>query len=133
MMMKTYLDPRKVKSYRMVRPKDTHFKEATCNDVDCPHYNFGWFTTVPIGSPQEHYIRNQSGRQFTASSEDGLNVTFVFPAGQKCFQQHRVPLERPAISLIMNTQGQYNKVEFPRFVDDFNEQSYKINKARKEG
>lgn len=122
------------KRYVLKRPLGTHWKAISCREAGCSHYEHGWETILSPRQLREiDYIRNRCGRHFTEKMEDGV-ITFSFPPGQKCFRQHRIPYtEMPAISLISNRQGQLNKVEWNRFTDDFNENSYRINKLRKEG
>jgi hypothetical protein len=88
-----------VKTYQAVMPLATHFRPATCEESDCPHYLFGWKTIVPADSPQAHYIRHDSGRGFTETRHpDGL-AEFVFEAGQTCFAsgRHQLPNGRPEV------------------------------------
>lgn len=89
------------KTYEIIAPLQTHFRKATCAEVECPGYVNGWVTRVPAGSQAEQYIRSgSSGRRFhesTGYSELAEGVAeFMFPPGQQCFasDKHRVPLER---------------------------------------
>jgi hypothetical protein len=94
-----------MKTYAAITPQETHWRRATCEEVECPNFLHGWKTTVDeitvLGQQQAYYIRKQSGRKFTEFWEGGL-THFVFEAGQECFarDQHSVPLERPAIFLV---------------------------------
>jgi hypothetical protein len=86
------------RTYALDAPLETHFRAATCAEVDCEAQSGGWCSlideTTDLGQRQAHYIRKLSGRAFTESrSPEGLTV-FDFPAGQTCFRQHRVHLER---------------------------------------
>ncbi len=95
-----------MKTYRILAPQATHFRPATCAEMDCPAYVNGWSTTIDetseLGQKQAHYIRKQSGRRFTAARNPlGLTV-FTFEAGQKCFRagEHQTRLERPEIFVV---------------------------------
>jgi hypothetical protein len=88
------------RTYGAVVPRQTHTRAATCAEVECDAMAHGWITTVdvatPLGQRQANYIRLKSGRHFTATAMHNL-VSFTFPAGQTCFAEHRVPLERPPV------------------------------------
>lgn len=117
--------------FRISRPLATHFRKATCEEVDCLHHLQGWQTVVPEGSPQAGYIRHQSGRRFKEEkSGDGL-VRFVFYPGQSCFRTHQLPTDRvPIFSQEQN--GERKVQESDRWFDEFNEHSYRLNRRRKE-
>ena len=86
-------------TYALSAPLATHFRNGHCSEVDCdPHLN-GWRTfvdeTAELGQRQAFYIRKQSGRSFTEHrDEDGLTC-FHFEAGQRCFREHRVRIDKP--------------------------------------
>lgn len=89
------------KTYEIVAPLQTHFRKATCAEVECAAYVNGWVTLVPSNSDAALYIRSgASGRRFTEvndSYDQLIGMTeFMFPPGQQCFasDKHRVPLER---------------------------------------
>lgn len=96
-----------VQTFQVQAPVSTHFRPATCAEVDCPYHVNGWATPVDegseLGKTQAHYIRNGSGRRYTEdrNQQPGLTV-FVFEAGQTCFNAaaHRAPLGRPPIFLV---------------------------------
>lgn len=88
-------------TYALSAPLATHFRNGQCAEVDCVPYLKGWRTTVDeateLGQRQAHYIRKQSGRKFTEHppySGYGLTV-FEFEAGQRCFKEHRVRIDKP--------------------------------------
>lgn len=89
-------------TYQVVRPRATHSRPASCGEVDCKAYLNGWKTVIDvstsIGRERANYIRLKSGRRFLAA-QIGAAVTFTFPAGQKCFAEHRIEIDRPTIFL----------------------------------
>lgn len=127
-----------VKTYGIRAPLQTHWRPATCAEVECLAYQRGWRTTVDVrselGARQAYYIRMHSGRSFEVSEVNELGmVTFTFPAGQKCFQEHRVPLERPQIFVVRggdwrgNPRGEFRRhVRAADWVDDFAEHQDKL-------
>lgn len=116
------------KTYSLRSPRATHTRKATCAEVDCRHQREGWITRIDVGTElgarQANYIRLHSGRRFTYSQAASL-VTFVFAAGQECFAEHRVPLDRPAFYLVRGGDWRANTGLIRRhmrgddWVDDF--------------
>ena len=91
-----------VAQYQISQPVQSHFRDATCQEVECGAFLQGWVTTVDVGTQlgadQANYIRMKSGRHFRVSQlADSSLVSFTFPPGQRCFRQHKVSLGRPAI------------------------------------
>lgn len=96
-----------VQTFQAVAPLRTHWRRATCAEVECEHYTHGWATTVLPGSTEEAIIRS-SGRRWVDEirggpwpDEKGF-LRFVFPPGQPCFGdfRHKVPLERPPLFIV---------------------------------
>jgi hypothetical protein len=125
-----------MQTYSVVVPRSTHFRPATCFEVDCPNFEHGWKTVVnqstELGAAQAHYIRNESGRRFTEHRE-GAAAVFVFEAGQRCFAAHQVPLERDPIFLVVGGDWRGNPTGFRRahkrpedWVEDFAEHQQRI-------
>lgn len=89
-----------MKTFQVLQPRATHFRDASCAEVECEAHRCGWITMIDVstdlGGKQANYIRLHSGRAFTAS-ELGTMVSFTFPAGQTCFAGHQVPVGRPEI------------------------------------
>jgi hypothetical protein len=114
------------KTYQIKQPKTGHTRIGSCEAANCPNYEHGWRTVVPIGSAASDYIRNKSGRHFREEVVDGQCV-FTFYPGQQCFTEHHVT-DRPQFFLVrdgdfrgnptgrqrMHTQGSY-------WVEDFQE------------
>lgn len=114
------LEPHQAKTYRVSQPIATHFREASCMEVNCAQLENGWLSAIDegtnLGQAQAYYIRKESGRRFTEyravphertndvgetyyeyeRSASGPITVFIFPPGQKCFAQHKVSLDRPS-------------------------------------
>lgn len=95
-----------VKTYAISAPLATHFRPATCAEMDCPQYLNGWRTLVDerieLGMAQAYYIRKELGHRFRETrTETGLTA-FTFEPGQRCFKSHlhRTRIERPEIFLV---------------------------------
>lgn len=118
------------KTYQISSPVRTHYRDATCQEVECAAYAHGWMTNIdvamPLGRDQANYIRLRSGRAFI-SSEVGTLVSFTFAPGQRCFAAHKVSLDRPEFYVVRDGdwRGNPRRTE-PRihsgaaaWVDDF--------------
>lgn len=94
------------KQYSLHSP-ETHWRVGRCEEVVCEAYQNGWITKLDVGTElgqkQYAYITNHSGRRYTerAYNYEGPSIVeFHFEAGQQCFAQHRVPLERDPILVV---------------------------------
>ncbi len=91
--------PSAYKSFQIASPVATHFRTGTCDEAGCLAHQHGWQTSVDestdLGARQAHYIRTTCGRRFTERRTELGFTAFVFEAGQKCFAEHKVPLDRP--------------------------------------
>ncbi len=113
-------------------PLPTHWRLATCREVDCPHYLLGWQTVVGSASPQAEYIRRESGRRLREERHaDGLS-RFVFEAGQKCFRQHKIQIGLPTI-FSQRRNGTAKRQEFDRWQGEFQEHLDDIRILQKRG
>lgn len=132
------------KTFQIVAPVATHWRVATCAEVNCSAYEMGWSTSVDesqeLGQRQAHYIRHGARRSFTESRRpDGL-TEFVFGAGQTCFRPHRTRVEREEIFLVRggdhrgNPTGQRRTYERPdQWADDFAAHQDGIARAHQRG
>ena len=134
-----------MKTYQIAAPVQTHFRLARCSEVECRAFREGWRTLVDIstalGAAQARYIRAKSGRAFTVERTPmSTAFTFVFPPGQRCFAQHQVPLERPAIFVVREGDWRGNPrhvepriLKAPDWVDDFATHQDKLIKVLERG
>lgn len=129
-----------MKTYSITAPHSTHFRPATCTEVNCPQQLLGWETVIDeatdLGAAQAGYIRRECAadgaapaavgvRRYTETrSPEGLTV-FTFPAGQRCFAQHQTRLDKPEIYTVrggdwrqyMGDLHRYQRAD--QWVDDF--------------
>jgi hypothetical protein len=92
------------KTYSIKAPQATHWRKASCAEVECQGQEHGWVSlideTTELGQRQAQYIRTLSGRQFKEErSEQGLTA-FTFEPGQTCFTEHEVPLGKPELYIV---------------------------------
>lgn len=128
-------------TYQIWSPVRTHTRRATCAEVECEASLKGWRTvadvSTDIGRKRANYIRLASGRHFTVA-QAGDVVTFTFPAGQRCFAEHRVALDRPALFLRRGGDWRAQTSEPVQFraedwVDDFANHQIDLAEAKKRG
>lgn len=90
-----------MQTYRILAPMRTHWRPATCEEVDCPHFLHGWAVSVMPESADDAAVRG-SGRSWSKreTTPEGF-IRYEFPPGQACFKAgtHRVRLEREEIYL----------------------------------
>ena len=83
--------------WRITKPASSHFREASCAEVDCPQYLLGWMTVVPADDIDNIMAIRGSDLIFREES-DGQIVRFTFGAGQECFtgrgQGHLISMDR---------------------------------------
>jgi len=90
-----------MKTYAVRSPLNTHFRSATCAEIDCPDYIHGWYLKIE-GTPDNLiHAAKTSGRRFTIGELwNGQGEAFqalIFEAGQECFRSstHVKSLDRP--------------------------------------
>lgn len=117
-------------TYQIVAPLSTHWRVATCEEVDCPALERGWTTTVDeqtnLGKKQAHYIRREAKRSFTEEKLPTGLTAFRFKPGQTCFRQHKTRVEREEIFVRRDGDWRGNPTQARRrydrpdqWVDDF--------------
>lgn len=130
------------KTYVIAQPLATHFRHATCAEIECPGYLNGWVTVVPSDSPQAVYIRTGSKRHFVEQPAGAGLAEFRFAAGQRCFgaERHKVPVGRPPLYVVRdgdrrgNPTGRQMQHATPEdWRDDLGEHQLKIIDARQKG
>jgi hypothetical protein len=125
------------RTFGVTAPLSTHFRKATCEEVDCDAFRNGWVTRVKT-EEQADYIRRHSGRTF---KEDEPGV-FVFAAGQTCFgaSHHRLRLEREELYVVRDGDWRGNPTGSVRrhkssghWVEEFAEHQDWIKTLRERG
>lgn len=87
-----------------------HWRQATCEEVECQAYRHGWQTRVPIGSDLEATLRGARHRHpFVDARIEGAEWVFTFAAGTPCFQvsTHRVKLREDLPQLFVVRGGDW--------------------------
>lgn len=118
------LGPGAYKTYALRSPINTHFRTATCAEIDCKAYREGW--TIPLAGLNAHdvHVARHSGRRFR--EVDGRFL--VFEPGQPCFRAHthKISVERPAFYFVgrgkyplFNVRQAHRFSNGDEWVDDF--------------
>ena len=118
----------------LTSPPSTHFREATCREVNCPLWAYGWQTVLPVSDWHTlgsiAYIKGL-GLRYREERNDPLLVTFIFEAGQECFNgrlgRHRVSLERPPIFSVVR-RGDHRVMEWERWIYDMDKDLRQIKR-----
>ena len=91
-----------MKTYQIYSPISTHYRPATCAEVQCAAYEHGWRTRVEGLDPQLLHTARTSGRKYVEVRAAEGETWLVFEAGQSCFRvsTHRISLDRPEHYLV---------------------------------
>lgn len=129
-------------TYSIKAPISTHFRPATCEEVACPDFLYGWKVHLE-GIPENlRHTAMSSGRKYRIEQEAEGLTWLVYEAGQKCFQnsRHRTRLERPETFLVRGGDKRGNPTGESRihtraedWMEDLHEHTDKILDALKEG
>lgn len=129
-------DPGDYQNYTIKAPLSTHFRQATCAEVACPHYLKGWKTRVEVLGESELHFATHSGRKFTRLHvAEGENY-LVYEAGQKCFSaaRHRVRVDRQELFVVRDGRTVLRKhTRADHWVEDLHEYSDKFQTLKKKG
>lgn len=105
------MDAAAYKTYSVVSPLTTHFRPATCAEVDCPHYLNGWGVRIQqLPAEDQAAVRGATyeahGRRYRyAYVEQEMTpgeTWLLFQPGQPCFKarEHRTRIEREPLYVV---------------------------------
>lgn len=135
------------KTYAMSMPLATHWRPATCDEIDCAAWTNGWVSTFDLGTDlgqqQYAYCKADGSRSFTEQRASLTLVKLVYAPGNRCFQaaDHRAPLGRPPRFLVAEGDWRGNPRGIPArvhtraldWVEDFSEHQDRLATAIQEG
>jgi len=131
---------RQSRAYHVRMPPDITIV-AACEDVGCDQWRNGWETVCDeLGDPMAVKVAmlirsGATGRTFTETRgtlDDGRVVTvFRFPAGQRCFQEHKT---RPG-RLLVHQRGRLVRehVRLADLAEDYSEHAGRLAEQRQRG
>ncbi len=95
------MSPGSYKTYKIASPLSTHYRAATCAEINCLAYKEGWtYNKASLIAEDLYDIVTKAGKRYREMALDDSNEMYVvFEPGQVCFQaaSHRISLERPEI------------------------------------
>jgi hypothetical protein len=130
------------KTYQIVSPLSTHWRPATCAEVDCAEYINGWRLRIEGLPPEMVHAARTSGRKYTELDVSESEHWLIFEAGQPCFraQMHRALLDKQEIFIARdgdwrgNPTGNVRRHTRPEFwVEDFAEHQDKLARQIQQG
>lgn len=130
------------KTYQIVSPLKTHWRAATCPEVQCAEYERGWKLRVEGLAPEMLHAAKTSGRKYTELNISATENWLVFEAGQPCFRArlHKKLLDKQEIFIARdgdfrgNPTGNYRKHTRPEFwLEDFQEHQDKVARQIERG
>ena len=94
-------------TYAVRSPLRTHYRKATCQEVQCPAYTNGWHYRIEHLTPELLYAALHSGRKYRQVDVTEGESYLVFEPGQICFdyKTHYLPLERPEFYFVGRGRG----------------------------
>lgn len=130
-------------TFALLQPSQTHWRDATCEEVGCVQWAHGWVILLDPADAKFRSLVRQiavSGRQYREMSSEQavgeLGITagpglraFVFSPGQRCFRVHRVPVGREPVYLQRRPNGR--TITHPRWEswrDEFHECAFRARR-----
>jgi len=90
------------KTYSIVSPISTHFRKATCAEVECPDFTHGWKIRTDTLDEKMVHAATHSGRKFQWMRPSEMENWLVFESGQPCFRSgsHRTRVDKPDLFIV---------------------------------
>jgi hypothetical protein len=129
-------------TFAVAAPLGTHWRPATCAEVDCPNYLGGWRVRVELLTPELLHAARTSGRRYTEQRVAEGETWLIYEPGQPCFQaaQHRLRTGQPELYVVRdgdfrgNPTGRVRQHTRPEdWVDQFGEHQQRITDEIKKG
>lgn len=131
------------KTFSILMPVKSHWRKATCAEVDCPRYLRGWKARLEVMSEQQIHRIKRGGWRYQVLCVAPGETWWLFDAGQRCFQaaDHRIQLGKPELFVVRDGDWRGNprltpviKHKRPEFwVEQFSEHQDKLARARESG
>lgn len=132
-------------TFSIIRPRGQAFwRSATCDEVNCERKANGWRTVLDLntlaGRRQATWIVDKSGRHGSIERAGDV-ITMTFAAGQDCFEQHKVAIEREPLYVVRDGTATrplaggrtYRHATGALWVENMQEDLDKVRRAREAG
>ena len=119
------------KHYLADNPVATHFRRINCKEAECPNWEQGWKTTLPVGHELVEVARHCGRRFIETNRDDDVIELFFFPE-QDCFEKHMEPIGRPTIFSEAELRD-HRVVEGEEWMDDMREDHHKLGLIASKG
>lgn len=123
------IESKYLKTYSWLRPLNTHWRPATCEEVQCEDFVNGFKLTIDVstklGQRQYDFITHDRERSYTIEREGVYLYHFIYGPGNRGFagdkHDHRLPIERePLLFVRAGDWRQYLGEPFQhKYVDDW--------------
>lgn len=134
-------------TYSQRAPLGSHWREATCEEVECYDFQSGFVTTVdtsaPLGEKQFYFLTHDPKRSPSIQRVADTVFKFVYKPGTICmkFYEHRAPIGRPPLYLVSGGDWRGNPRQTPtvrhrsveNWVEDFSEHQDRIATVAQRG
>jgi hypothetical protein len=123
----------------MRQPFRTHWRQATCEEVDCPDFLNGFIVTIDtstnLGQKQHNFLTHDKTRNYSMQRPSVTIFKFCYAPGNKCmrYYEHRTLIGRQPLFLVAEGDFRGNPRNIPvrvhkpeDWVDDFAEHQDKL-------
>ncbi len=131
------------RTFSILMPTETHWRKATCREIDCPRFLKGWKAQVEVMTPQQIHLIKAAKYRYRELRVALGETWWLFEAGQTCFQAdlHRIQLGKPELFVVRDGDWRGNPRRTPTirhkrpefWVEQFSEHQAKLAKAREQG
>lgn len=114
----------------------THeLRKATCEEVGCRDYQFGWRIRVDALAEKDLHAMRESKRRYREVNIAEGETWWVFEGGQPCFRAalHKLPVDRPELYLVGGRGDVQRYDRADQWVDDLHDRTSKIVDKIQEG
>jgi hypothetical protein len=93
--------PQDYETYGMALPLKTHWVPASCEEVNCEPFLYGFVTTIdvstPLGQKQYDFLIKDRKRTYSLQRPSMHIFKFIYPPGTICmaYADHKLPKDRP--------------------------------------
>lgn len=91
-----------MKTHAIIAPMSTHWRRASCEEVQCEAYLKGWGVPTKGLDEQDIALLRGCGRKFSEIEIKDGETHFWFEPGQSCLRAstHRTRLDKPEIFVV---------------------------------